>query len=85
MQGAPVFALTEGNYVKFGGIGSQDSPLLFKNVRIANGGGMTLIEKFAKVGRAVTHGILFEVGKPIDANSTPEGKANNRRMELVKV
>jgi OmpA-OmpF porin, OOP family len=146
--------------VKFGGIGSQDSPLLFKNVRIANGGGMTLIEKFAKDGRAVTHGILFDVGKasvrpesmgtirqimaalnadgslkleidghtdsdgdaaknlalssaradavrkvlvdqgvdgsrliakgfgaskPIDSNSTAEGKANNRRVELVKV
>jgi OmpA-OmpF porin, OOP family len=146
--------------VKFGGIGSPDSPLLFKNVRIANGGGMTLIEKFAKDGRAVTHGILFDVGqatvrpesmgtirqilaalnadsslkleidghtdsdgdaaknlalssaradavrrilmeqgidgsrlvskgfgasRPIASNATPEGKANNRRVELVKV
>ena len=146
--------------VKFGGIGSQEGPLLFKNVRIANGGDMTLIQKFAKDGRAVTHGILFYVGqatvrpesmgtirqimaalnadsslkleidghtdsdgdaarnlmlsgaradavrkilidqgvdasrlvakgfgatKPIDSNATPEGKANNRRVELVKV
>ena len=24
-------------------------------------------------------------GKPIDTNDTPEGKANNRRVELVKL
>ena len=27
----------------------------------------------------------FGAGKPIDSNSTAEGKANNRRVELVKV
>ncbi|SYZ72402.1 exported hypothetical protein [Candidatus Zixiibacteriota bacterium] len=27
----------------------------------------------------------FGEGKPIDANTTPEGKANNRRVELVKL
>ena len=53
MQGAPVFALTEGNYVEV-------APRVRKNVG-------------------------FGATKPIDSNATPEGKANNRRVELVKV
>ena len=135
-------------------------PIRFKNVRIANGGGMNLIDKLTKDGRIVTHGILFDVNKsdlkpqsmgtikqivallkgnptlkleigghtdsdgdaqanlalsqaradavkqvivgqgidasrlttkgygatkPIASNDTPEGKANNRRVEFVKV
>jgi OOP family OmpA-OmpF porin len=145
--------------VSFGGIADLNSPLLFKNVRIANGGSMTVIDRLAKEGRIVTHGILFDVNKsivkpesmgtirqiaaalqkdpalkleidghtdsdgdaaknltlsqaradavkqvlvgqgidasrlttkgfgatkPIDSNATPEGKANNRRVEFVK-
>lgn len=146
--------------VMFGGIASNDSPLLFAHARIANGGGMNLIDQLNKDGRLVTHGILFDTGKsvvkpasmgtlrqitaalkndaslkleigghtdsdgdaaknlslstaraeavkkvlvdqgidasrltakgygaskPIDSNTTPEGKANNRRVEFVKV
>lgn len=145
--------------VGFGGIGDPDNPLIFKNVRIATGGGMNLIDKLTKDGRIVTHGILFDVNqstikpqsmgaitqivkmlkdnpavkieigghtdtdgdaaknmtlsqaradavkkalidqgvdpgrltskgygatKPVDSNATPEGKANNRRVELTK-
>jgi len=146
--------------VAFGGIASPDNPLLLRNVRIANGGGMNLIDKLTRDGRIVTHGILFDVAKsslkpqsmgtlnevakllkqnpglrlevgghtdsdgdgasnqklsearadavrkalvdlgvdgarltskgygatqPIDSNATPEGKANNRRVEFVKL
>ncbi len=146
--------------VGFGGIGDAEHPILFKNVRIATGGGMTLIDKLTKDGKIVTHGILFDVNqstikpqsmgaitqivkllkdnpaikleigghtdsdgdaaknltlsqsradavkkvlvdqgvdaarlttkgygatKPVDANATPEGKANNRRVELTKI
>ena len=146
--------------VAFGGIANPNDPLIFKNVRVAIGGGMNLIDKLTKDGRIVTHGILFDVNqstlkpqsmgtisqmvtllkdnpslkleigghtdtdgdaaknltlsqaradavkkiitdagidaarlttkgygatKPMDVNTTPEGKANNRRVEFTKI
>lgn len=145
--------------IAFGGIGDSDNPLVFKNVRVATGGGMNMIDTLAREGRIVTHGINFDVNKatlrpesqgtlsqivklmkentdlkleigghtdnsgeaaknvtlsqaraeavkqalvgqgvdaarltakgygaskPIDSNDTPEGKANNRRVEFAK-
>jgi OOP family OmpA-OmpF porin len=145
--------------IEFGGIASNEDPLIFKNVRLATGGGMNLIDKLTREGRIVTHGILFKVNqatveppsmgtisqivkmleanpalkleigghtdsdgdaaknlalsqaradavkkvlvdagidaarltakgygatKPVDVNTTPEGKANNRRVEFAK-
>ena len=146
--------------VEFGGIGSQESPIVFKNVRIASGGEMNMIGKKFTETKIVTHGINFDIdkadirpesmgtlnmivqvmkdnpdlkfevdghtdnsgtpahnlslsqqradavkdqlvkmgidaarlgskgfgdSKPISDNSSPEGKANNRRVEFVKM
>jgi len=146
--------------VRFGGIGEMESPILLKNVRIATGGGATLIDQLTKNGKIVTHGIQFDVNaavvkpesmgtvtaiakalaadrslkleigghtdgdgdpgrnmtlsqqradavkrllveqgadasqlaakgygasKPVDKNDSPEGKANNRRVEFTKL
>jgi OmpA-OmpF porin, OOP family len=148
------------NSIGFGGIASDENPLIFRNVRLAEGGAMNMIGKLTAEGKIVTHGILFDTGKatlkpqsmgvinelaktlkdnaavkieidghtdsdgnaqlnqklsqdradavksqlvamgidggrlttkgfgaskPIDVNTTPEGKANNRRDEFVKV
>ena len=49
--------------LELAGIGDKDNPIIIKNVRIAAGGGMTLIDKLTKDGKIVTHGILFDVNK----------------------
>ena len=49
--------------VIFGGIGNQTDPLIFKNLRIAEGGGANLIgQKFGE-GKYISHGINFDYGK----------------------
>lgn len=49
--------------VSFNGIGSDDFPIIFKNVRIANGGGMNMLNKLLTDGRFTTHAITFDVNK----------------------
>ena len=47
----------------FGGIGSEEQPIIFKNVRIASGGNMNMIGKKFTESKIVTHGINFDVDK----------------------
>jgi outer membrane protein OmpA-like peptidoglycan-associated protein len=64
-------------WISFGGIASADAPLLIRNVRIANGGGMNLIQSLDKDGRVVTHGIHFDVNK---ATIRPESMGTIRQI-----
>ncbi len=48
-----------------GGIGSQDGPLVFTNVRIADGAGMNMLDKKFTDTKIITHGINFDVNKAI--------------------
>ncbi len=47
--------------VVIGGI----APVHFRNVKIANGAGMNMLDQIYKDGKFITHGILFDVNKAI--------------------
>ena len=49
--------------LNMGGIGSQESPIVFKNFRMASGGSMNMIGKKFTDAKIVTHGINFDVDK----------------------
>lgn len=51
--------------IVFGGIASQEDPLIFKNVRIAEGGGANMIGTKFTEGKYISHGINFDVNKAI--------------------
>lgn len=47
----------------FEGIGDQEKPITFRNVRLASGGGMNMLGKKFTDAKIVTHGINFDVDK----------------------
>jgi outer membrane protein OmpA-like peptidoglycan-associated protein len=49
--------------LRVGGIGGEDKPITFKNVRIASGGSANAIGNILTNGKFVTHGITFDIGK----------------------
>lgn len=68
--------------VTFVGIGSEEVPVLFKNVRIASGGNMNMIGKKFTAAKIVTHGINFDVNK---ASIRPESMGTlNMIVQVMK-
>lgn len=66
----------------FGGIGSNDDPIIFKNVRLASGGEMNMIGKKFTESKIVTHGINFDVDK---ATIKPESMGTlNMIVQIMK-
>ncbi|MEO6982712.1 MAG: hypothetical protein ABI072_06320, partial [Edaphobacter sp.] len=51
--------------LEFGGVASQDKPIIFTNVHLASGGGMNLIGQKFTDAKIVTHGINFDIDKAI--------------------
>jgi outer membrane protein OmpA-like peptidoglycan-associated protein len=68
--------------VAFGGIGDEQQPIIFKNVRIASGGSMNMIGKRFTEAQIVTHGINFDVDK---ATIKPESMGTlNMIVQVLK-
>ncbi len=68
--------------VDFGGVGSQNAPLIFRNVRIANGGNMNIIGQKFTAAKIITHGITFDIDK---ANLKPESMGTiNMIVNIMK-
>lgn len=66
----------------FGGIGDQTNPMIFKNVRIASGGGMYMVGQKFTDAKIVTHGINFDVDK---ATIKPESMGTlNMIVQIMK-
>lgn len=66
----------------FGGIGAEDNPIIFKNVRIASGGNMNMIGKKFTESKIVTHGINFDIDK---ASLRPESMGTlNMILQVMK-
>ncbi|HVY74600.1 MAG TPA: OmpA family protein [Puia sp.] len=51
--------------LNFAGIGSQDAPIIFTNVKIAEGGSQNMIGNILTNGKFITHGITFDVDKSV--------------------
>ncbi len=56
-------AKLDPQWMQFAGIGDQEKPITFRNVRIAAGGGMNMLGKKFTDAKIVTHGINFDVDK----------------------
>ena len=49
--------------IQFGGLASQEAPLIFTNVKIAQGGSQNMIGNILTNGKFVTHGITFDIDR----------------------
>ena len=51
------------SFVEVGGIGGMQTPIVFKNFRIAEGGNMNMIGQKFTDAKIITHGINFDIDK----------------------
>jgi OmpA-OmpF porin, OOP family len=51
--------------ITFAGIGSEEVPVIFKNIRLASGGNMNMIGKKFTHTKIITHGINFDINKAL--------------------
>lgn len=51
--------------IEFAGIGSVENPMIIKNIRVAEGGGMNMLGKKFTDAKIITHGINFDVNKSV--------------------
>ncbi len=54
----------------FGGLASNENPLIFTNVRVARGGGMNMLGRLLTDGRFATHAITFDINKSTIKNES---------------
>lgn len=66
--------------LEFEGIGDQEKPITFRNVRIAAGGGMNLVGKKFTDAKIVTHGINFDVDR---ATLRPESMGTLNQIKAI--
>jgi outer membrane protein OmpA-like peptidoglycan-associated protein len=64
----------------FEGIGDQEKPITFRNVRLANGGGMNMVGKKFTEAKIVTHGINFDIDK---ATLRPESMGTLNQIKSI--
>jgi OmpA-OmpF porin, OOP family len=50
-------------YIDFGGIGDGTNPIIFKNIRVAEGGSQNMLGKKFTDNKIITHGINFDIDK----------------------
>jgi outer membrane protein OmpA-like peptidoglycan-associated protein len=62
------------------GIGDQEKPIIFRNVRIADGGGMNMVGKKFTDAKIVTHGINFDIDK---ATLRPESMGTLNQIKSI--
>ena len=71
---------TQPESMRMGGIGAQETPLIFRNLRVASGGGMNMLGQKFTGAKIVTHGINFDVDK---ATLRPESMGTLNQIVAV--
>ncbi len=71
---------TAPDSMRMGGIADASAPLIFRNVRLASGGGMNMVGQKFTEAKIVTHGINFDVDK---ATLRPESMGTLNQIKAI--